>query len=239
MSEAENPELLGRAERGHGGGHPGARRRLHPALRAAGPQPGPAADRALAGRPSGPARRRAQDRPARGALRASAATRAGLWASAIEEPRARRLAAQGAALALDQHLPRGGRPDRRRAPLGPAAGLRRARGPRDLHGRPDPRPPRPPGRRQGRLRGARGSARLPRRRRRRDGGTAAGSGGSAQPPVNRVDQAPSGRGRPTGSTGSWTRATRSPASASSTRPATRAARWSSSATPTGSRSAAT
>ena len=47
MSEAENPELLGRRAADHARGHPRPRRRLHPPLRAADPQPDPAPDRAL------------------------------------------------------------------------------------------------------------------------------------------------------------------------------------------------
>ena len=77
VSEAENPELLGGAHEVTRRGHPRPRRRLHPPLRAAGPQPHPPPDRAAARRPPGPARRRAQDRPRWRSSPSTAATRAG------------------------------------------------------------------------------------------------------------------------------------------------------------------
>ena len=70
VSEAENPNLLAQDARGHRRGHTRPGRCLHPPLRPPGPQPDPPPDRAAARRPSGAARRRAQDRRARGARRA-------------------------------------------------------------------------------------------------------------------------------------------------------------------------
>ncbi len=122
------PRPARRAARGHRRGHPRPGRRLHPPLRAAGPQPDPAPDRAAPRRPPGAARRRAQDRRARGAGRAQRRPARHDGHRPIEEPRAGGLAAEGVPGAVDQRLPRRGRPDRRRPALGPAADLRRARG---------------------------------------------------------------------------------------------------------------
>ena len=191
MSEAENPELLGAGQRDHRRGHPRPRRRLHPPLRPAGPQPHPPPDRAAAGRPPGPARRRAQDRRARGAGRAQrrpardAGDRALVKTLAPGVWRLKQFPAPA-----DQRLPGGGRADRRRAARWDRRRIfAEIEGRRDLDAGADPRPPRPPGRRQGRLRGARHPARLPRRRRRRDGGPAPGPGGGAEQPVQPAHQA--------------------------------------------------
>ena len=125
MSEAENPELLGRAARGQ-----------------------PEDIRALAGastphfalqvrnriqrliEPLPPATRLGSKASARSpssrASPSTAATRAGRWGSAaIEVPGTRASGGSKDFRAADQHLSRRGRPDRRRAELGPAPHLRR------------------------------------------------------------------------------------------------------------------
>ena len=223
MSESENPQLLGGGQGDHGRGHPRPRRPRHPPLRAAGPQPHPPPDRAAARRPPGAGRRRAPDRPARRARPAQrrAARRPRDLALKYLAPGVWRL--KEAPAPADQRLPRRGRPDRRRPALGQAADLRRARGAGDLDAGADPRPSRPPGLREGGLRGARRAARLPRRRRRRDGGTAAGRG-DRQPEAPSSSRRHVGRTAAQGRPGPPARATRSPASASSTPPATRPAR---------------
>ena len=90
------PRPARRRPPGHRRGHPRPGGRLHPPLRAAGPQPDPPPDRAAAGRPPGAARRRAQDRRARGARRAQRRpARDDGDRPRIEEPRPGRLAAEG------------------------------------------------------------------------------------------------------------------------------------------------